>query len=173
MTNVAVVFIALSLFFGGFCPVNAENIPNSANSSITSTDGPAVVLATVFELLKNGKTDEAAAFFTAKTPVQEKAVFQYVTRGAAFFSANPQVKSRVVQTFTNGDLALCAIEQSSTEMPDKWELEKSFLVKDSGRWLLLPIQQNYRSYKNELSSEDVSLFESLVNDFSVFRRNLP
>jgi len=161
----------LSVLIGTSGTVIAEQNHNSAESNIAETPGPNLVLTQVFDFLQNGKADEAAALFSTNTPEQEKAVLQYVKGGAAFFTANPQINNRVVQTFTHGNLALCAIEQTSTEHPDQWELERGFLIKNSGRWLLLPIQQDYRSYKNELSSDDVSLFATLVNDFSSFRRN--
>ena len=141
-----------------------------ASETNTTAECPAdSVLHRLFVLLQNGQPDEARELFLIQNPDQQSAVNEFVGMGVEFF-ADGRIMNRVVESFADGGLAVCAIEQTSLDIPDKYELEKAFLMIEGENWRLLPQPMDHRSPLNGLSPGDMAAFDELEKKYSIFKR---
>ena len=160
-------FAVLLLLFG---MTGSWGYSASASEVKTMTECPAdSVLNRLFVLLQNGQPDEARELFLIRNPDQQRAVNEFVGMGVDFF-ADGRIRNRVVESFADGRLAICAIEQTSLDIPDKFELEKAFLMVAGENWRLLPQPMDHRSPLNGLSPQEMAAFGELEKNFSNFKR---
>lgn len=142
---------------------------NSAEANTTnSTSSAGGVLSHFFDLLHKGNSSEAQELFRIHNPDQEAVVGIYVTNGIKFFT-KANINNAVVMTFKNDKLAICAIEQSSSDYPGKYELESGAMIIDGGSWKLLPQAQDYRATINGLSAKELAGFDELQKEFYSFK----
>ncbi|MEN8007687.1 MAG: hypothetical protein ABFS42_11770 [Candidatus Krumholzibacteriota bacterium] len=142
----------------------------TASETTTMAACPAdSVLQHLFDLLQNGQAGEAPELFLMHNPDQKKAVSRFVEEGVVFF-ADHRIINRVVETIADGRLALCAFEQTSPDFPEKYELEKAFLVLEGENWRILPQPQDHRSRLNGLSTHEKAGFDALLTRFNSFKR---
>jgi len=157
------------------CPVDGARgteLVTFGTASITAvaTCSPDSIVSRFFALLRSGDSSAAHELFLVQNTDQEGAVHSFVSSGIEFF-AKTKVRSRVAATFEDGQFCVCAIEQTSIDFPDQWELEVGCLVREGSRWKLLPIPQNYRTRINGLSPQEISAFDILQEEFSNFKRS--
>ncbi len=122
----------------------------------------------MFELLGEGDAKAAVKLFRATNTQQQAAVSKYVTGGIRFLR-RVRVETRVVDVFTAGPFAVCALEQTSPDYPEMHELEAGCLVQVEGCWRLLPQPQNHRTPVNELTPQEASTFDVLLKRFATLK----
>jgi len=167
--------LLLLLLSWAHCPIDgaASTEPDKsqeAKNTNIAASFPDSVLNHFFALLRSGKSGEAQELFLVRNADQRSAVRDYVTGGIEFF-AEKNVRTLVVRVFEEGQFSICAIEQTSNDFPEKYELESGCLVDEGGRWRILPHPQDYRAKLNELSQQEIAEFDLLREKFSNFKRN--